>query len=286
MRKVLKMKSTRDLVYFLLALIALILVGYIGYSFGFLGFIYNVMMPNLFSNYNLVVLSVIFGIAAFFSPCAFTVLPAYVSHFLAGEENQTNKALRLGVIAALGIITVNLVIGIIIGLLGAATPFAKDPRQDIPIILGIRALAGAIIAILGFLTLIGRPVNLHFVHDFLSKQSFAKSIYFYGVMYNAAAIGCTGPILLGLMLYAYASGSFAFAFTSFLIFSLTMGTLMFLLTLLSALLKQKLVDKLAKITPAIKTVASLVMMAAGLAIFLLTLEGNNLFVQLFFPYLK
>lgn len=50
--------------------------------------------------------------------------------------------------------------------------------------------------------------------------------------YNAAGLGCTGPILLALVLYALASGQ---ALLAFAVFSLTMAALMFSVTLLSGL---------------------------------------------------
>lgn len=111
-------------------------------------------------------------------------------------------------------------------------------------------------------------------------------MYGYGMLYNAAAIGCTGPILLGLMLYAYASGSFATAVTAFAVFSLTMGLLMIAVTALAGIFEQTLIKRMMAITPWIKTAASFVMIAAGISIFLLTIEGNNLFVQIFFPHLR
>lgn len=282
-----KWQTMRDnVVYFIAVLVIMLVVGFAGYYFGFLNFIYNVMIPGAFSQYNVVVLSIIFGIAAFFSPCAFTVLPAYVSNYLGKEEKaKKSRALYLGTIAALGIITVNMAIGLIIAFLGAATPFAKDPRQDMPIILGIRALAGLLITGLGIATLLKKEPNLHFMQKLFARRRFSQNMYAYGIIYNAAAIGCTGPILLGLMLYAYASGSFTTAITAFAVFSLTMGALMIAVTLLTGMFIQALIKKMAKITPMIKTVAAIVMIVAGLSIFLLTLEGNNLFVQIFFPYL-
>ncbi len=283
-----RIENSSQIFYFILAILILLAIGFLGYYFGFLGFIYNVMMPEALSKYNLVILSIIFGVAAFFSPCAFTVLPAYVSNYLtkADKSERFSRSLYFGIIAALGIITVNIIIGLIIGMLGAATPFAKDPREDIPIILAVRIIAGLIIIVLGVYTLMGKSINLHFIQATLGKQGFARSMYSYGIMYNAAAIGCTGPILLGLMLYAFASGSFAFAITAFTIFSLTMGLLMIILTLFTSLFKQAISKQLVTITPIIRKIAGIVMILAGLAIVLLTLEGNNLFVKIFFPYLE
>jgi cytochrome c biogenesis protein CcdA len=140
-----KTENKKVFLYALLILIVIIFIGFLGYYFGFLGTIYKVMVPQTFSKFNIITLSIIFGIAAFFSPCAFTVLPAYVSSYLTKQEKQKSnlpKLLKLGLFAALGIIVVNMVIGTAIAILGSATPFSKDPRTDIPLILGIRVVAG------------------------------------------------------------------------------------------------------------------------------------------------
>lgn len=289
------MNNTKTVFNFLVALVIIILVGFVGYYFGFLGFIYNVMMPEAFGNFPLILLSIIFGIAAFFSPCSFTVLPAYVSHYLTGDREQTEQASQIGnvakgfyfgLIAALGVFTINIIVGLIIVALGSAAPFAKDPRQDIPLILGVRIVAGLIIAYLGFMTVLGRHIAIPILPNLIGRLSFGKSIFLYGMLYNGAAIGCTGPILLGLILYALTSGSFATALTAFIIFALTMGVLMILLTTLTAVFKRSVAQKLAPLTPTIQKLAGCVMIVAGTSIALLTLQGNRLFVQIFFPFLK
>lgn len=284
--------------FFIFALLSVIALGFAGYYFGFLGFVYTIMMPQEFGQYGLVLLSVFFGIAAFFSPCAFTVLPAYVAHYLSGEEHARPErahrsltttilpSLYFGALAALGIIVVNLVVGLIIALLGSATPFTKDPREDIAIVLGVRIIAGFAIAILGVLTITGVTIRIPGINRLLGPNTFGKSIFAYGIMYNAAAIGCTGPIMLGLMLYAFAQGSFVGAITAFLWFSITMGALMVLTTLLIGLFKAPLVQYLARAIPMIKTIAGIVMIIVGLTVAFLTIEGNRIFVDIFFPFLK
>lgn len=275
---------------FLIALLVLTLIGFAGYYFGFLGFIYNVMIPEALGNFPLVVLSAIFGTAAFFSPCSFTVLPSYVSHYIAGDKDQQSKSIAkgfyFGFIAALGVLTINIIVGLVIAALGSSAPFAKDPRQDIPLILGVRIVAGLIIAYLGFMTVLGKHLEIPLIPNIIGKVNFGKSIFLYGMLYNGAAIGCTGPILLGLILYALSLGSFASALTAFVIFALTMGILMIILTTLTAIFKNTAVQKLAPLTPAIQKIAGYVMIFVGVTTVFLTLEGNRLFVKLFFPFLE
>ena len=282
-------ENKKLLFYTLVIIIAIIIIGFLGYYFGFLGAIYNVMMPQTFSKFNIITLSIIFGIAAFFSPCAFTVLPAYVSNYLTKKEEQKpkfSKLFKLGFLAALGIISVNMIIGIAIAILGSTTPFSKDPRTDIPLILGIRVAAGIFIAVLGAMTLMHKSFNIGFIQNFLSKKEFSKNMFGYRIIYNAAAVGCTGPIMLGLMLYAYSSGSFISALISFVVFSLTMGILMILLTLAIGTFKSLITKKMVEITPIVQKAAGIIMIIVGLSIAILTLEGNKIFVKIFFPFLK
>lgn len=278
------------IIYFIAALIILSVVGFLGYYFGFLGFIYKVMMPEALGAFPLVVLAMIFGTAAFFSPCTFTVLPAYVSHHLTGGAQEPRrsvaKGLYFGLVAAAGVIVVDVVVGLVIASLGAAAPFAKDPRQDIPIILGVRVVAGLLIAIMGVLAIKGTTFHVPVVERLLGKLSFKKSVFFYGVLYNGAALGCTGPILLGLMLYAFSTGSFTGAFLAFLVFALTMGLLMIVLTTAIGAFTAAFAKKLMPLTHVIKKFAGVVMIVVGLSIAVLTLEGNQIFVKIFFPFLK
>jgi len=276
----------RSAIYFAVMLGLVSIVGLAGYYFGFLGFIYNIALPQAFSQYNLIILSVIFGVASFFSPCAFTVLPSYISHYASNSRTGKRKrSLYLGLMAAAGIVTVNLILGIMIGILGSAAPFASDPRQDVSAILAVRIIAGFLMAALGAFYLSGRSFYLPLLQS-VQQKSFSKSIYAYGFIYNAAAIGCTGPILLGLMLYALSLGSFSAAVLAFLVFSLTMGMLMIAITLLADIFRRKFVTKISENYRVIKTIAGIVMIISGLSIALLTLEGNRIFVDIFFPYLR
>lgn len=285
----------KGLLAFLISLAVLTAIGFAGYYYGFLGFIYNVMMPGAFGTFPLIVLSMIFGVAAFFSPCTFTVLPAYVSHLLTaqdvGAEPKTRaqnirRGLSIGLVAALGVITVDLIVGAIIAALGAAAPFAKDPREDIPFILGVRIVAGLLIAFLGILSILGKTVQIPFLHKAAERMNLKQSAFIFGILYNGAALGCTGPILLGLILYALSTGSFTSALTAFVVFAFTMGALMILLTTLVSAFSVAAARKLVPLAPIIKKIAGYVMIFTGLTIAILTLEGNRIFVKIFFPFLK
>lgn len=47
-------RNPSTLFFFLFTLAILLLIGFAGYYFGFLGFIYKIMLPEAFSNFSLV----------------------------------------------------------------------------------------------------------------------------------------------------------------------------------------------------------------------------------------
>ena len=96
-------------------------LGGLGYL-GFLAFVKGLLMPNEFAAYGLVITAVAAATASFFSPCSFTVLPSYIAFAGSGNDAGPGKrfqdALKNGLMAAFGVITVVAVLGALIGVLG------------------------------------------------------------------------------------------------------------------------------------------------------------------------
>lgn len=280
---------TFPLKYVLLTVMSAAILGTLGYAFGFLGFVYGIMMPNAFTRFDVLAVGVIAGLAAFFSPCAFPVLPGYMSYYLSSEQmkHSLRKALKLGGIAALGLTVVNMGVGLIIGSLGEAA-FQPDPRLDPLPLLGVRVAAGVGIAIFGLMKILDYSLNIPFVSSgagrmMSSRESPTRGLFLYGMGYNVAGVGCTGPILLGLVLYAFTIGSYYATMAAFLAFSLTMAILMVLVTVLAGLSKNAVIKSLGRVTPTISKVGGIVMFAVG--IFIVTFTGNEFFTRSFFPFL-
>lgn len=280
----------------LLAILGAVLLGWLGYQLGFWRFVTSIAMPQAFGRYNLFVLSTAAGVAAFFSPCVFPLLPGYVTYDLGlqgGRGNRLARSLVLGGAAALGVIGVNLAIGAVIAALGQATPFQPDPRKDPAAILMIRTLAGVAIAGLGVVTLTGRSLAEGLLAKIIptppamARRSF-RSMFLYGFFYNAAGIGCTGPILLSVMLFALTAGSVGAALGAFLVFSLTMGALMVGVTIIAGLSQALLVRRLRLATPFLHRLGGVVMILVGgyTAISLATGPGREIFVRIFLPFLR
>jgi cytochrome c-type biogenesis protein len=274
----------------LAAFLLLILAGYSGFrAFA--------TTPDL-SIFNLYTLAVVAGIASFFSPCSFPLLPTYFSFYqtaqkdLAAPSSSASRALRLGLAAALGVITFDLVLGVGIAFLGSSVAnnlsiSGPEPSQFVRY---FRGGVGVVLLTLGIGQIIGWNLKPSFVDAFAyrtrperdGKRSPVLNLYLYGLGYNAAGMGCTGPILAGLIVFALSSGGFSLALTAFLVFSLTMGALMLVISGLVAASQQTLVTRLKAATPKIKGVSSTLLVMVG--VFNLYSAINlDLFLRLLFP---
>ncbi len=263
-----------------------------GYFLGFLGYAYGIAVPQAFGRFSVVAVAAISGLAAFFSPCVFPLLPGYVVYRL-GESRQARlgRAAAIGLAGAAGVVVVNLMIGALIAALGTATPFQPDPRRDIPAVLAVRFVAGALVVVLGMLALSGRTLGsavARFGHALAVGPGSAGTLattFVYGLTYNAAGLGCTGPILLALVVYALASGQ---ALLAFAVFSLTMAALMFSVTLLSGLAGRAATTRLAAATERLQRIGAIILMVVG-TYTMLSLSfapAREVFVRTFLPFLR
>lgn len=88
-------------------------------------------------------------------------------------------------------------------------------------------------------------------------------LFFYGVTYALASIGCNLPILLAMSFSAIESGAFAKAILIFAIYSLAMGLPMIIITILVGLSKDALINKLQASTRFVKILSGTLLILAG-----------------------
>ncbi len=246
---------------------------------------------------SLTLLAVVAGVASFFSPCAFPLLPSYLSvYYLAGSGEgaaaQPLSAFRRAAATTLGVLTFDLFLGALIGLLGAglAQGLGVTGAQPNLFVLSLRFAVGVILVLLGVGQLAGWNFKPAFLEPILyrvrprrdGQQSQSLALYLYGLGYTAAGMGCTGPILAGLVVFALASGGFTAAFGAFLLFTLTMAALMLLVSAIVAASRQSLVQRLKAAAPRIKSAASYLLIGVGL-FNLWTVFQRGAFRDLLFP---
>lgn len=272
---------------YLWVLVLLLLLTVVGYG-TFYVFAVEKALPKL---YGLYAFAVIAGVATFFNPCSFGLLPGYLSYFFtlrvgARRRPPAGTMFGYGLISASGIVTFATILGVAIGIfgtgLGQALGFA-GALGFVPQI--VRISLGAVLILLGL------AAWLHIALPFMSrfvKAAPAKAakrslwtLYMYGFTYNMIGIACAGPILAGLIALALAS-SFAAAIAAFIIYAITMATLMIIISLLVALAGKETMLRVTTSGPKILKLSAIILVIVGTYV-LISGIFPAFFARLFIP---
>jgi cytochrome c-type biogenesis protein len=127
------------------------------------------------------------GLATFFAPCAYPLLPGYVGYAVRGERGLAGALLR-GVAAAGGAVVV---LAAICGLL-----LVVGQRLAGQLVL-LEPLVGAALVVLGVLLLTGRAPRLHLRLPARRRSALGSAVF--GGGYALAAAGCVVPVVLGVV---------------------------------------------------------------------------------------
>jgi len=224
------------------------------------------------------------GLSAFFSPCAFPLLPGYMTYYIVRKEegptdrkSMLRKALLGGIAAALGILLVYLIIGI------PAAAAGETVKGSVGLLAPIVA---AIILVMGIIMMTNYDLPFYRVtalfnpvvdgarnafYKVTKKEPGAQKGYYsgllaYGAGYGAASLGCHAPIFITVLLAGLAAGGFASALLAFILYAIGMGLLMVVVTVLVGMAKTELVKKLQHLMPIIKKVSGLVLVLVGVVL--------------------
>ncbi|RLF44896.1 MAG: hypothetical protein DRN29_07640 [Thermoplasmata archaeon] len=206
------------------------------------------------------VFSFIAGVIAFFSPCAFPMLPAYISYYLASKKEGIKNGLLGGLICAAGAVSILLIIGSIISFAGEEIGGAiKENTQNIEIVVAV------IIILLGISMLLGKTIKFS-VPVQASKKEGYTGLFIYGILYALAALGCTAPIFISIMLRAFSS--FNFVYGLFLSFIYSVGIAIFIVgvTLAVSMAKDVILDKAKNLLKYIERIGGAIVIIAGIYI--------------------
>lgn len=209
-------------------------------------------------------LSLFAGIASFFSPCSFPMLPGYMAYYFGIGKKGTGyrKAIAGGGSAALGIMAVYMISG------AALLYFASLVAPYIP---AVGLVVGIVLIILGILLFtplqydsLLRPFSaLKKSFRIKKEHGFALKLFGYGIAYGGAAMGCTVPVFLAVIVSAMAA-SLLTGIIALIIYSLSAALLMIAVTLIMALGENKAIEFLKRNTERIKTGSALLLIAVGI----------------------
>lgn len=199
------------------------------------------------------------GVATFFAPCAFPLLPGYVAYFLGrGEEAKStvSRLQRAAVVAGLTSLGFLLVYGLLAGIVAS---FGAAALRDIAL---VEPVVGSLLIGLGVAAAAGYAPTGHV--PFPERRRSAAGFFGFGVVYGAAAAGCTAPVFVAVALVAL-SGPPLGALVTFGAYAAGMVVVMVFVTGLSALGREQTLKLLSRSTGRLSRVAGGLLALAGVA---------------------
>lgn len=245
--------------------------------------------------FGLLFVAIIAGIASFFYPCAFPILPVYLAQYYTAKDParkalSKKRVLLYGIVMALGVTIFNVLLGPLIGLLGAG--FGKSlglaGQEPSSLVRWLRGIVEGLLVALGYSHITGRGLNFGVFSRYFPKlrtnkaQSPYARIFSYGFLYPLVGIGCGGPILAGLSVYALSQGGFLQALLAFMVYSLVMALLMILISTLVAFSKETLLKDLGKSVVAIKKLSGFLLLLVGIFLIISSIFVTT-FTKILFP---
>lgn len=209
------------------------------------------------------------GAAAFFSPCGFPMLPAYLAYYLpregAADEGEGGPA-RRGLLPALlrglgGGALAGLGALLVLGAVGAAALLVGAPFKERVILL---ELAGGLLVIgLGVATLLGRGPSVTLALR-PSRKRDALGLLLFGGLYAGVAAGCVAPLLLAVLVLALRAPSPLDGAAYVGAYALGLALLLVVVTVLVALAQDAILARLRRALPHVERAGGVLLVLAGL----------------------
>jgi cytochrome c-type biogenesis protein len=201
------------------------------------------------------------GVATFFAPCAYPLLPGYVAFFLgdaadaAAMPTRLRRAVVVGGLASLGFFLVYA------ALAGVVAAVGTEVLGDIAL---LELVVGGLLIVLGG-TMTAGLVTPSALHVRLPKRDRSKSGYLvFGIVYAVAAAGCTVPIFVAIAALALSAGPLG-AVLVFGAYAGGMALLMILVTVLVATSRDSVLSRFTGNADLIARAAGVALVIAGIA---------------------
>ena len=131
------------------------------------------------------------GVATFFAPCAFPLLPGYVGYYASESERASMLpaagAATVGALAALAVVT------------GLVLVVGQPLKAALPV---LEPVVGAALLVFGILTFVGRGPELRL--PLPERTASVTGFGVFGAVYAVAAAGCVVPLFVGVVTQALA----------------------------------------------------------------------------------
>lgn len=201
------------------------------------------------------------GMVATVNPCGFAMLPAYLSYFLGTDDRSPDaragvlRALAVGASVSAGFMAVFAVMGV------AITQFSLAIEQNLP---WVTIAVGIALALLGVAMVRGfQPVvNLPKLQKGTDSRQL-PSMFLFGVSYAVCSLSCTIPIFLVNVATTFTAQDFLSGMAVFVAYASGMALVLMSLTLMLALARQGLVQRIRRSARHVNRVSGVLLVVAG-----------------------
>lgn len=235
-------EKLKNYILFSFIILVLILLAFIGFKSWSIFVLSNLIDIKTFSSIFLYLFAFFAGLITFFAPCATGILPAYISYYLNLEDSKEKdgrlkRSIYLGSIAASGIMSLYLVIGIALTIFGSslATYFTLS-----------KPIIAIILVIIGIALYINYSFKTNYIFNFINNlikaERAKRSLFFFGILYGASALGCALLVFIPLVVLPF-STNFLTSLITFIIYAGSIGISMIITTVLIAFSKDILIKE-------------------------------------------
>lgn len=202
------------------------------------------------------------GLASFFSPCIFPIIPVYISILSNGERKSISKTLAF----VLGLSVTYIVLGFGVGIIGDLFLNSK-----------IRIIGGIVVIVLGLFQMEILKLNFLEKTKIINYEGENQSIFttfILGLTFSLGWTPCVGPILASILILASSSGNTSNSVMLMFVYLLGMATPFVIFSLASKALFKKMTF-IKKYLHIIKKVGGFLIVVMG---FLLIYNKLNVFL--------
>lgn len=192
------------------------------------------------------------GLATFFAPCAYPLLPGYVGYYLSQEDADVVGAVVRGGAATVGALTVLVLVG------GALVSLGTRVVSNLAF---LEPVVGVALVAFGLALLTGRAPRVHLLLP--EHRSSVAGFVLFGGVYAVAAAGCVLPVVFGVVAQALTLTT-GQAVAVVAVYAVSVSLPLLGVTLLSAVGSDAL-GGLSRHLGTVQRVAALVMVVAGVA---------------------
>tara|TARA_Y100000590_G_scaffold170020_1_gene194594 strand:- start:3065 stop:3901 length:837 start_codon:yes stop_codon:yes gene_type:complete len=186
------------------------------------------------------------GMIAAVNPCGFVMLPSYVAVYLLSEKDSPS-GMTIRLIRALKV-TSSMTLGFVIvfGLIGSLVSFGLRsvigsllPWFGMGIGIALIVISGLLLFGFNQFRYSSLPFRLSSMFTIFQTDTI-RGYFFFGVSYALVSVGCALPIFMVVVTSTFAGQSIFGILMSYINYSLGMGTIIFVVTIITALLRKSL----------------------------------------------